>query len=101
MIRAYRVFSLLRPSRPRHPIAQALLALFAICAFIVVLVVGIAVAAVVMVGGTLLRAFGPARHAGTTPDAHLRAQGNAPVASGDIIDGEFRVVDKPIGHGTR
>lgn len=101
MIRAYRVFSLLRTSRPRHPIAQAMLALFAICAFIMMLVVGVAVAAVVMVGGTVLRAFGPARQMGAAPDPHLRAQENAPAASGDIIDGEFRVVDKPIGHGTR
>ena len=105
MIRAYRVFSLLRPSRPRHPIAQAVLALFAICAFVMLLVFGIAAAAVVMVGGTLLRAFGPGRPIGAASHAHLRAQTDAqtgpPASSSDIIDGEFRVVDKSVGHGTR
>lgn len=101
MFRAYRVFSLLRPSRPRHPIVQALLALFAICAFIVVLVVGVVVAATVMLAGTLLRAFGPVRPVAVASNAQPRPRVDTTAAGADIIDGEFRVVDKPIGHGTR
>jgi hypothetical protein len=101
MFRAHRVFSLLQPARPRHPIVQALFALLALGAFLVLLVVGIAIAAVVMIGGALLRAFSPSRPATVAPDPRPRAQADVPAAEGDIIDGEFRVVEKSIPHGTR
>jgi hypothetical protein len=101
MFRAHRVFSLLQPARPRHPIVQALFALLAVCAFVVLVVVGLGIAVVVMIAGALLRAFGPSRPVAAAPDARQRAQPDAPATSGDIIDGEFRVVDKSITHGTR
>jgi len=101
MFRAHRVFSVLRPSRPRHPIVQALLALFAVCAFVVLLVVGTAIAAVVMLVGALLRAFGPARPAFVAANQNPRARADAATSDGDIIDGEFSVVDKSLPNGTR
>jgi uncharacterized protein (DUF58 family) len=101
MFRAYRVFSLLRPARPRHPILQALLALLAICAFVVLLGVGLVVAAVVMLVGTLLRAFRPARPVIVASNGRASAQTDAPADNGDVIDGEFSVVDKSLPHGTR
>ena len=106
MFRAYRVFSLLRPARPRHPIAQALLALFAVCAFVVLLVVGLTVAAIVILVGALLRALGLSRPVAVVSGMRPQARADAPASDndnihGDIIDGEFSVVDKSIPNGTR
>lgn len=101
MVRAYRVFSLLRPSRPRHPIAQALFGLFAACAFVVLLVVGLMVAAVMMVAGVLLRALAPVRRVATPAHEGPRGQSDAQSAHGDVIDGEFSVVKRSIPQGTR
>ena len=100
MFRAYRVFSLLQPARPRHPIVQALLALFAIGAFLVVLVVGAAIAATVMLVGTLMRAFSPVRPAAAAAGTFSRpsAAADAPAPAGDVIDGEFSVVSKTLPH---
>jgi len=98
MFRAYNVFSLLRPARPRHPIVQALFALLAVGAFLVLLVVGAAIATIMMLVGALLRAFGPARPAAAAPNSGPHAQADAPAAGSDIIDGEFRVVEKSIPH---
>jgi hypothetical protein len=110
MLRAYRVFSLLRPARPRHPIVHALLALFAVCAFIVLLVFGLTVAAIVMMVGTVLRALGLSRPIAVVSGNRPQARADAPAAengsihgdiiAGDIIDGEFSVVDKSIPNGT-
>jgi hypothetical protein len=101
MFRAYRVFSLLRPARPRHPIVQALFALLAVCAFVVLLVVGLAIAVFALIAGALLRAFGPSRPVSVVGNIGTRPPPDAPTASSDIIDGEFSVVDKTLPHGTR
>ena len=98
MFRAYNVFSLLRPARPRHPLVQALFALFATCAFVVLLVFGLAIAAIVMCIGALLRAFAPSRLVDPVPNARSGAQ--APMADDGVIDGEFHVVDKSLPHTT-
>jgi hypothetical protein len=97
MFRAHRVFSLLQPARQRHPIVQALFALFAIGAFLVLLVVGAAIAATVMLVGTVMRAFSPVRPvaAGAT-FSRPGATPEPPAANGDVIDGEFRVVSKTL-----
>ncbi|HTA65620.1 MAG TPA: hypothetical protein VK753_08950 [Xanthomonadaceae bacterium] len=104
MFRAYRVFSLLRPARPRHPIVQALFALFAVCAFLILLVVGAGIAIFAVLVGTLLRAFGFGRPVGFAAGSRPGAQANAPAdthtADGDVIDGEFRVVDKSLPQGS-
>jgi len=101
MFRAYRVFSMLRPARPRHPLAQALLAVVALCAFFVLLLVGVAIAAAVMLGGAVLRALAPARRPAVADDTRAQPRDNAPAAAGEIIDGEFSVVDKSLPHGSR
>ena len=105
MFRAYNVFSMLRPARPRHPIVQALLALFAVCAFIVLLVFGAAVAAVVMLVAIVLRAFGSCAAGRGGVDRALqtgaaRAGRSTAGPHGDVIDGEFSVVEKTLPHGT-
>jgi hypothetical protein len=96
MFRAHRVFTLLRPARPRHPIVQALFAAFAICAFLVLLVVGAFVALLVMVVGALLRLFGIARPIRVTAYTRTHAPTDAPVADNDVIDGEYTVLRKPL-----
>lgn len=100
MFRAYNVFSLLRPARPRHPLVQALFALLATCAFVVLLVFGLAIAAIVMLVGTLLRAFTPSRPVDPASNVRPGAQASTPTTDGDVIDGEFHVVDKSLPHGT-
>jgi hypothetical protein len=100
MFRAYNVFSVLRPARPRHPVVQAIFALLAVCAFVVLLLVGAAIALVVMAFGVLLRAFSPLRPAGVPSGAHARGPADPPSVDGDIIDGEFKVVEKSLPYGT-
>ena len=109
MFRAYRVFSLLQPTRPRHPLLQALLAVVAVCTFLALLVVGAVIGLAVMIVAFIARALGFAKpfafrtgafDAGAQPQpagSGTRAQTRA--ADGDIIDGEFRVVDKSLPHG--
>ncbi|HEV2607320.1 MAG TPA: hypothetical protein VGT79_04980 [Xanthomonadaceae bacterium] len=100
MFRAYNVFSLLRPARPRHPIVQALFALLATCAFVVLLVFGLAIAAIVMFVGAMVRAFAPSRPVDPVSNARSGAHTEAPAADGDVIDGEFHVVAKPLPQST-
>jgi fatty acid desaturase len=96
MFRAHRIFTLLRPARPRHPIVQALFAAFAICAFLVLLVVGAAVALLVMIVGALLRLFGICRPIRAVAYARTHAPTDAPTGDNDVIDGEFTVLRKPL-----
>jgi hypothetical protein len=100
MFRAYNVFSLLRPARPRHPIVQALFALLATCAFVVLLVFGLAIAAIAMFFGALLRAFAPSRSADAVSNARPGERAGTRSADGDAIDGEFHVVEKSLPHTT-
>ncbi len=75
--------------------------LFVVCAFVVLLGVGLLVAAVAILGGTVVRAFMPARRVATPSDAEVRARMSPQSAQGDIIDGEFSVVERSIPQGTR
>jgi len=100
MFRAYNVFSLLRPARPRHPLVQALFALLATCAFLVLLVFGLAIAAIVMFFGALLRAFAPSGSVDPASNARPDAQAGTRATDGGVIDGEFHVVEKSLPHTT-
>lgn len=106
MFSAYRVFSLLHPARPRHPLLQALLAVVVVCAFVVLLVVGAIIGLLVMAIALLARAFGFSRpfvfNAGVRPQPEAASSPPSQPQSnndGDVIDGEFHVVDKSLRHG--
>ena len=96
MFRAHRVFTLLRPSRPRHPLVQALLAVFAVCAFVVLLAIGAAVALIVTIVAAILRLLGFGRPIRVTTYAHVNPHAHAPPADSDVIDGEYTVLRKPM-----
>ncbi|MBS0457610.1 MAG: hypothetical protein JSS44_09810 [Proteobacteria bacterium] len=103
MFSAYRVFSLLHPARPRHPFVQALLAVFVVCAFLVLLVVGAFIGLLAMLVALVARAFGwgPrfAVKVGTPPASPSSGQPDSRPPDGDVIDGEFHVVEKSLPHG--
>jgi hypothetical protein len=96
MFRAHRVFTLLRPARPRHPFVQALFAAFAVCAFLVLLVVGAAVALVVAIVAGLLRLLGLGRPIRITAYARTNPHPQNPPADNDVIDGEYTVLREPL-----
>ena len=96
MFRAHRVFTLLRPPRPRHPLVQAFFAMFAVCAFIVLLFVGAAVALIVTIVAAILRLLGIGRPIRVTAYAHANPQTQTPPADGDVIDGEYTVLREPL-----
>jgi hypothetical protein len=89
MFHYHRVWSLLQPQRPRHPIVRALLGLFAVCALALLLLVGAVVGAIVLAVSLLWRALRP------YPPA-ARAQADSPAVDGDVIDGEYSVLRKPL-----
>ncbi|MBS0194168.1 MAG: hypothetical protein JSR34_07960 [Proteobacteria bacterium] len=105
MFSAYRVFTLLRPPRPRHPLLQALLTVLVVCAFLVLLVVGAAIGLVVLLVALIGRALGFSRPFVFTTGARQQSESSsgpppqARAADDDVIDGEFRVVDKTLPHG--
>lgn len=105
MFSAYRVFSLLHPARPRHPLMQALLTVAVVCAFVVLLVVGAIIGLVAMVVAMIARAFGwrPrfAFNVGVPPQPQSAPQADPRAPEGDVIDGEFHVVDKSLPQGPR
>jgi hypothetical protein len=104
MFRPHVIWSSLQPRRSRHPIVSALLGLFAVCAFLCVLAVGAVIAVFAMLVGTLLRAFGATRPVASSTNAGPSSPPprEAPSAShGDVIDGEFSVVEKTIQHPGR
>lgn len=92
MFRYHRVWSLLQPQRPRHPLVRALLGLFALCAFMLLLVIGAVVGVVLLAGSLLLRALRPSRVVASA----THANDDAPVVDGDVIDGEYSVLRKPL-----
>lgn len=93
MFRVHRVWSLLQPQRPRHPIVRALLGLFAICALMVMLTIGAVIGMIAFAGSLLWRLFYPVA---SLP----RAQHASPVAHDDAIDGEYSVLRKPLPRTT-
>ena len=94
MFRYHRVWSLLQPQRPRHPIARALLGLFAVCALLMLLSVGLVVGAIVFVASLLWRALHPHAPAARVREDSAAVEGDA--IHGDVIDGEFSVLRKPL-----
>ena len=103
MFRPHVIWSSLQPRRPRHPIVSALLGLCAVCAFLCVLAVGAVIAVFAMLVGILMRILGVSRpvasRTGAGPSSPPPRE-TASADSGDVIDGEFSVVDKSIPHGT-
>jgi hypothetical protein len=98
MFRYHRVWSLLQPQRPRHPIVSALLGLFAVCAIAVLLLVGLVVGAIVFVGSLVWRALHPHAAAERThPDSPVV---DDDVIDGEVINGEFRVLRRPLNRIT-
>ena len=93
MFRVHRVWSLLQPQRPRHPIVRALLGLFAICALMVLLTIGAVIGLIVFAGSLVWRMFHPAL---SIPPA----QHASPADDDDCIDGEYSVLRKPLPRTT-
>lgn len=96
MFNAHRVFTLLRPARPRHPLIQALIAAFVVVAFLALLVVGAIFALAVMLVGAVLRAFGFGRPIRFAVRTRRNPPEQTPPADNDIIDGEYTVLRKPL-----
>ncbi len=94
MFRYHRVWSLLQPQRPRHPIVRALLGLFAVCALLMLLLIGVVVGAIVLAGSLFWRALHPQVPAARTRENFATVDGDA--MRGDVIDGEFSVLRKPL-----
>jgi len=69
------------PRRPRHRLLRALFGSVGVVLLLVLLVFGVFVGAAMLLGGMLWQAWARRR----TPAA----------AGADVIDGSFRVVDKP------
>lgn len=92
MFRVHRVWSILQPQRPRHPLISAVLAIFALCVMLFVLAAGAVIGMIVFGTSLVLRMFRtPApRHYVEQPEPQQ------PMADGDVIDGEFSVLRKPL-----
>lgn len=93
MFRVHRIWSLLQPQRPRHPIVRALLGLFAICALMVLLTIGAVIGLVMFAGSLVWRMFHPVA-------SMQREQHASPVPNDDVIDGEYSVLRKPLPRTT-
>jgi hypothetical protein len=70
------------PRKPRNPLLRLGLGLLGLALLVLLLVVGVAVGALMLVGGLLRRLSGP-----------VAAR---PAADARIVDGEYRVVRKPV-----
>lgn len=72
------------PRKPRHPLIRLLFGLAGIALLAVLLVFGVVIGAAMLAAGLLLRLAGrrPAPQDGR--------------ARGDVLDGDYRVVDKPL-----
>lgn len=72
------------PRKPRHPLVRLLFGLAGIALLAVLLVFGVVIGAAMLAAGLLLRLAGrrPVPQAGR--------------ARGDVLDGDYRVVDKPL-----
>lgn len=71
------------PRRPRHRLLRALLGSVGVVLLLVLLVFGVFVGAAMLLGGMLWQAWARRRTPATA------------AAGADVIDGSFRVVDKP------
>lgn len=70
--------------KPRHPLGRLVFGLAGIALLAVLLVFGVLIGAAMLAAGLAMRLLGRRGH---THDARARA---------DVIDGDFRVVDKPL-----
>lgn len=73
--------ALFAPRKPRHPLARVAVGLLGLALLAVLLVVGVVV-------GTAMLAFGLVRRA-------LVRRPARPVRQGNVVDAEYRVVDRP------
>lgn len=72
------------PRKPRHPLVRLLFGLAGIALLAVLLVIGVVVGAAMLAAGLAMRLLG---RRGGRPDAH---------SAGVVLDGDYRVVDKPL-----
>ena len=72
------------PRKPRHPLVRLAFGLAGIALLAVLLVFGVVIGAAMLAAGLAMRLLG---RRGRTPAASAR---------GDVLDGDFRVVDKPL-----
>ena len=70
------------PRKPRHPLLRLLFGLAGIALLAVLLVVGVVVGAAMLAAGLAVRLLG-------------RRPAGAPRDKGTVLDGDYRVVDKP------
>lgn len=70
------------PRKPRNPLLRLLLALVGLALLALLLVAGLAIGSLMLAAGLLRRMFKPAAA--------------RPVADTRVVDGEFRVVRKPV-----
>lgn len=73
----------LAPRKPRHPLVRLLFGLTGVALLAVLLVFGVVIGAAMLAAGMAMRLLG--------------RRGNGPVARGGaVLDGHYRVVDKPL-----
>jgi len=72
------------PRKPRHPLVRLLFALAGIALLAVLLVFGVVIGAAMLAAGLAMRLLG-------RRPAAAAAQGD-----GTVLDGDYRVVDKPL-----
>lgn len=84
------VSALLAPRKPRHPLMRVLLGVLGLALLALLLVVGLFVGMAMLVGGLLLRLV---RQRGK-PVASRRHAVDRHAFDQNVVDGEYRVVDK-------
>lgn len=87
MFRSQRVWLLLQPTRPRHPIVRALLWIVGAGVLMLLLIMGAVIGTFVLIGSMLMRAVRPSR---PVPVA------SRPSDDPSVIDGDFTVLKKPL-----
>ncbi|MBP3984442.1 hypothetical protein J5837_08365 [Pseudoxanthomonas helianthi] len=76
-----RVRGLFAPRKPRHPLLRLALGLVGVAVLCLLVVVGVFVGAAMIVGGLLFK---------------LLRQRGQPVANSRVVEGEYRVLRKPV-----
>ncbi|MGO1893730.1 MAG: hypothetical protein ACTH0Y_11225 [Luteimonas sp.] len=72
------------PRKPRHPLVRMLFGLAGIALLAALLVFGVVIGAAMLATGLVMRLLGRRPAAATTQDG------------GTVLDGDYRVVDKPL-----
>ncbi|MFT3761163.1 MAG: hypothetical protein QM761_00840 [Pseudoxanthomonas sp.] len=79
---AFRVRALFAPRKPRHPLLRLGLGLLGVALLCLLLFVGVFVGAAMLAGGLLLKL--------------LRQRGKPVARDGRVVEGEYRVVRRPV-----